>query len=153
MKVKLDDLLESLEFTNESHTSFLNKFTGEIHLIPDELKLYVEQEEFDENELPEWEKEILLLYKDITARPENYTELPDSFYIDMYSIMERFILSLRDVKIRNQIYYEIKGTGAFRRFREAIEKFGILDEWYRYKDQALRETAIVWCAENGLEYY
>lgn len=153
MKVKLDDLLEAFEFTGESHTYYLNRSTGEIHLIPEEVEMYVDDEEFDEDELPEWEKEIVLLYKDITAHPENYIVLPDSFYIDMYSIMERFILSLRDVKIRNKIYYEIKGTGAFRRFREAIEKFGILDEWYRYKDQALREIAIVWCAENDLEYY
>jgi hypothetical protein len=29
---------------------------------------------------------------------------------------------------------------------------GIADEWYRYRDAAMRDKAIAWCEENGLEY-
>lgn len=153
MKVKLDDLVEHFEVINELHTCYLNRTTGQFHLIPEEVESYVYSEELVKDELPEWEKEFVPIYKDIVANPDEYIKLPDRFYINIYSVVERFILSLRDVNIRNKIYYEIKGKGSLGRFKDLTEKFGISDEWYRYKDQALRELAIVWCAENDLEYY
>jgi len=47
---------------------------------------------FDEEDLPDWEKEIIPVYKDINQNPENYIQFPNQFYINEYSIMERFSL-------------------------------------------------------------
>ncbi|MHC4632348.1 MAG: UPF0158 family protein, partial [Planctomycetota bacterium] len=45
-----------------------------------------------------------------------------------------------------------KGRGAFRRFNDAIRDYGIADDWYKYRDDALKEIAIEWCEENGIEF-
>lgn len=55
-KIKLEDVIQQVEFANNSNKSFFNKKTGEIHLIPEEAEMYIDSEVFDENDLPEWEK-------------------------------------------------------------------------------------------------
>jgi len=152
-KVKLYDVIEQLEFSSESNKSFFNKRTDEIHLIPEELERYAEQNNDDEDFISEWEKELIPIIKDIQQNPSDYIQFPDQFYINEYTIMERFCLSLNDEALRDKMYSSIKGSGAFRRFKESIHDYAIADDWYKYKDEAFREIAIEWCKENSLEYY
>jgi len=152
-KLKLEDVIEQLEFVSEFHKSFFNKKTGEIHLIPEEVERYAEQNIEDDNLIPEWEKELIPISKDILNNPEDYIPFPDQFYINEYSIMERFCLNLDDEKLRDKMYSSIKGSGAFQRFKNNIHYYGIADDWYKYKDEALKELAIEWCEENDIEYY
>jgi len=66
--------------------------------------------------------------------------------------MERFCLSLEEA-LRDKMYAAIKGSGAFRRFKDSIHNYGIADDWYKYKEESFREIAIEWCKDNDLEYY
>jgi hypothetical protein len=47
---------------------------------------------------------------------------------------------------------QIRGRGAFRRFKDQIQAYGMAEEWYRYRDTALREIAVAWCEEHGIPY-
>ena len=152
-KVQIDDVIEHLEFASELNKSFLNKNTGEIHLIPEELERYAEPDFEDEDFIPEWEKEIIPVIKDIKQNPAKYIEIPNQFYINEYAIMERFCLSLKEETLRDKMYSAIKGSGAFQRFKDNIHNYGIVDDWYKYKEESFREIAIEWCKENDLEYY
>lgn len=78
--------------------------------------------------------------------------MPSEFDIHEYRIMERFCLSLENDKLRDIMYYSIKGKGAFRRFKNNIRKYNLEQDWYEYRDEALRTIAIEWCEENGIEY-
>jgi hypothetical protein len=33
-----------------------------------------------------------------------------------------------------------------------MQLYGLADDWYRYRDEALREIAIAWCEAHGLQY-
>jgi hypothetical protein len=46
----------------------------------------------------------------------------------------------------------IKGSDAFRRFKDAIHDYGIENDWYKYHNNALKEIAIEWCQENDIEF-
>ncbi len=46
----------------------------------------------------------------------------------------------------------IKVSGAIRRFRHAIHRYGIADDWYKYHNNTSRQTAIEWCEENDIEF-
>ena len=151
-KVNLADIIEQFELASESNKSYLNRNTGEIHLIPEEVEMYFDNEEFDENDLPEWEKEIIRIEKDIQENPENYIQFPDQYEINEYSIMENFSLSLTNKNIRELVYSSLKGKGAFRKFKDTVNKYGIMDEWYKFRDESIRELAIEWCEENNLQY-
>jgi len=107
-KVKIDDVVEHLEFASDMNKSFLNKNTGEIHLIPEELERYGEPDFDDDDDfIPEWEKEIIPVIKDIKQNPDDYIEIPDQFYINEYAIMEKFCLSLEEENLRNKMYSSI----------------------------------------------
>ena len=66
--------------------------------------------------------------------------------------MERFCLSIDDSEISDTLYSLIKGSGAFQRFKNAIHKFDIVEDWHKYRDNTLKEIAIEWCQENGIEF-
>jgi len=152
-KLKIEDVVEQLEFASESNKSFFNKKTGEIHLIPEEVERYAEQNIEDDDLIPEWEKEIIPIVKDIQQKPDDYIQFPDQLYVNEYSIMERFCLTLDDEELRDEMYSSIKGSGAFQRFKNNIHNHGIDNDWHKYKDEALKEIAIEWCEENNIEYY
>ena len=78
--------------------------------------------------------------------------MPTKFDIHEYSIMEKFCLSLNDDKMSDNLYSVIKGSGAFGRFKDAIGEYDIADDWYKYRNDALKEIAIEWCQEKGIEF-
>ena len=83
---------------------------------------------------------------------DDYIGLPSKFDIDDYSIMERFCLSIDDSEISDTLYGLIKGSGAFRRFKDALYEYNLSDDWYKFRNNALKEIAIEWCQENGIEF-
>lgn len=150
LRVKLEDIIEGLEFQSDECTAYLNKNTGKVVFITDEEFRAAEDNEPIEN-FPEWEHENIEIAKEI-LETDNYIHLPNKFDINEYSIMERFCLSIKDNEISNIMYNSIKGLGAFRRFKENIYRYNIQDDWYSYRDAAIKEIAIEWCEYNNLEF-
>jgi hypothetical protein len=66
--------------------------------------------------------------------------------------MERFCLSIEDGELSDAFCGLIKGSGTFRRFKDALYHHGIEKDWYTFRDNALKETAIEWCRENHIEF-
>ncbi len=148
--VKLSDIIDAIEIMTDESSSYLNMKTGEVVMITDEEMGAAEEDEPLE-EYPEWQRESIETAKKV-LETEDYISLPDKFDVHEYSIMERFCLSIDDEKIRNIMYSSIKGSGAFRRFKDNIHEYDIADEWYKYKSEALKQMAIDWCKENNVEY-
>ena len=73
---------------------------------------------------------------------EDFIPLPGKFEIHEWSIMERFARSLTDAALSDELGAALHGQGAFRRFKDAVQRLGIADEWYRFRDAALEEIAI-----------
>ncbi|MHC4632374.1 MAG: UPF0158 family protein [Planctomycetota bacterium] len=131
IRVKLDEIIEGLEFQSDESSSFLDKTTGKVVLISEYEMCAAEDDEPDEDS-PDWEQDLIGIAKEIIDETGNYIALPTKFDIHEYSIM--------------------KGRGAFRRFNDAIRDYGIADDWYKYRDDALKEIAIEWCKENDIEF-
>lgn len=150
VKVNISDIAEEMTIQFDEMKSFLNKETGELVCINDEEFNAVEEEEPLEN-FPEWQRGNIKIAGEI-LETEKYIPLPDSYEINMYEIMERFCLSIEDDKLSGMMCSAIRGSGAFRRFKENILQFEIEEDWYRFRDAALKEIAIEWCKENGIEF-
>ena len=150
IQVKLQDVLEGIDFQSDEQSSFLNLTTGEVVSITDEELRAAENDEPLED-FPEWQHDAIRIARDIVAT-EHYLPLADRFEINEYRIMERFCLSVDDEDIRDDLCNAIRGRGAFRYFKDRIHAYGIAEEWYRYRDAALREIAVAWCEEHGIPY-
>jgi hypothetical protein len=46
----------------------------------------------------------------------------------------------------------ISHKGAFRRFKDLVHGLGIHEEWYRYRDQALKKIAAEFLKAEGILY-
>jgi len=149
-RVKLDEIIDGLESQSDESSSFLNKKTGEVVLISDE-ELNAAKENEPIEDFPDWQQDQVRIAKEIIAETGDYISLPTKFDIDEYRVMERFCLSLDDPEMSDLLYGLIKGSGAFRRFKDAIYRYGIEDDWFKYRDNAIKEIAIEWCRESNIE--
>ena len=134
MKVKLSEIMEAIETSNEYSENFLDCETGELVWVSE---MAMTREEMDEiyNRLDE----------------HGFYRLPTSFDIREYDLMRRFVSSFPE-KARNRLAKAINGKGAFGRFRDTIRQMGVDEQWYAYREAAYREKTIEWCEDNGLEY-
>lgn len=149
-RVDLDKIIEQMEFQTDETSSYLNKKTGELVLISDSEFRAVENEE-PLDEYPQWQHENLKEAKRI-LETDQYIRLPTQFDIHEWAIMKDFCYSVQDEEIRNSLLNAIHGRGAFRMFKDHIRRFGVLDDWYKFRAEAFRRKAIRWCERNGIEY-
>lgn len=151
IRVKLNEIIEGLEFQSDESSSFLDKTTGKVVLISD-YEISAAEDGDPIEDFPDWEQDLVRIAKEIVDETGNYIDLPTKFDINEYSIMEKFCLSLNDSEMSDNLYSSIKGSGAFRRFKDAINEYDIADDWYKYRNDVLKEIAIEWCKENNIEF-
>lgn len=148
--VKLREIVDEMEIISDSIRTYLNKHTGELVALTSE-----ELEEIEEGDdiasYPDWQREAIQKAQEVLTSDE-YLSLPSSFEIHEYSIMERFCREIEDPELSDELLSQIKGSGAFRRFKHAIHRYDIADDWHRYRIQALEEIAVDWLEENDIEY-
>ena len=133
MKVKLTEVIDALDFTNDEIEYYYNPDTEEIF-----MSNIGEIESLNEDELDElFEKSIML---------------PTRYDINEYEMMEDFVETIEDTRLQNQLYISLNGRGAFRRFKDTCINFDIIDDWYKYRDQKYKELAINWCKDNNIEF-
>jgi hypothetical protein len=149
--VNLSDIIDGMESQSDENSSYLDKETGEVVLVSEYDMKAAENDEPLED-YPDWEQEQIAIARDIINETGRYLELPTKFDINEYEIMERFCLSLEDPQIRELLQSKIKGSGAFRRFKDTLYQNGIQDDWFAYRNEAYREIAIEWCQENDIEF-
>jgi hypothetical protein len=150
-RVKLSDIIDGLESQSDESSSFPDMKTGEVILMTDYAMRAAEENEPLED-VPDWERELVATARDILAETGQYIQLPTKYDLDEYSIMESFCMSLDKKEIGDILYDLISGSGAFRRFKDAVYKYGVEDEWYKYRDNAIKEFAIEWCRQNNIEF-
>ena len=91
IRVKLDDIIDGMECQSDENSSFLNTKTGEVVLMTDYAMRVAEDNEPLE-EVPDWERELVGIAREIIAETGQYIPLPTKYDIDEYSIMESFCM-------------------------------------------------------------
>jgi len=147
--VRLNDIVEALEIQFDESSSFLDRETGEVETISNDLLREAEDsgtdEELDlESQEQEWETAKLIVSTD------RFLELPSKFDVHEWSIMQDFAQSVESDKIRADLLHAIHGAGAFRNFKYIIRRDGIEKTWYAFRTEALRQIALEWCEEHEI---
>ena len=150
MKVKLKDIAEQMEIQIQDSFTLFNRTTCEFVFISSEELRAAEEDSFDH--LPEWMQENREIAIDILENDDNYIELPSSFDIHEYRIMEDFCCTVTNERIQDALFRALRGKGAFRRFKDQLIDFGVEDKWYSYRHERFKEIARDWCEDYGIEY-
>jgi hypothetical protein len=149
--ISVKDIVDEMDILSDEISSFLDKRTGELVTLSDEM-FSAAEEDSDIHEYPEWQRELIIKAKEVLESDE-YLQLPSKFDIHEYQIMEEFCRALNDRTIRNTLLAAIKGSGAFRRFKDAICTYGIETEWLAYREKELTAIAIDWLKKNNITYW
>lgn len=150
LPVSLPILVEELESQPDEWRIYLNRETGEIVTLTADAVNRLENGESLE-ELSDWEREDVETAQEVLYS-DKYLILPSKYEIHEYEIMRDFCYSVPYRELREELLYKIRGSGAFRRFRRAIEYHGMTEEWYEYRDAAIEKIAIRWLEGAGIPY-
>jgi hypothetical protein len=147
--VSLKEAVAALETMSDQIHSFLNLKTGEWVSLSDETLSFASSD-VDLQSHPAWERELILIAKDI-LESDDYLELPDRFDIQEYTIMDEFCRSLNE-RLRDDLLDQIRGRGAVRRFKKAIRRHKIENQWYEFREKSLEAIVIKWLEKNHINY-
>jgi hypothetical protein len=152
--VKLSELVEALDLEMEDYQTYLDRKTGTMVTIQSSLISALEEDD-DESlqDLDDWDEEEAEVAKAIVQDDgTRFIPGPDKFDFDEYREMERFIRSLDDEDAADQLWRAIKGRGAFRYFKDTLHRLGIQDDWYAFRDEAMKRFVIDWADVNNIAY-
>ncbi|HBK53079.1 UPF0158 family protein [Syntrophomonas wolfei] len=68
------------------------------------------------------------------------------------ALWRTFVFLWINEKIMNELLYAIRGRGAFRRFKDKVQRLGIQQQWDKFREEAFKEIAIDWCEYNNIPY-
>ena len=148
--VSLKDVVDEMDVPGDEHSAFLHRHTGELITLSRE-ELSAAEEDDDIDDYPEWQQEMIIKAREV-LESDDFLALPNKFDIHEYSIMEDFCFSVADDKIRGSLLDKIRGSGAFRRFKDAIQMNGIEEDWYSFRQEAFEKIAIDWLEDNKISY-
>jgi len=152
-RVKISDIINMISFQSYNSACCLDREKGEPFLISKE-QLRVAEEDAELVDYLEWEREQIKLAREILTdkKGERYILTPGKFVSHEYSTMENFCFSFDDEEISKALLQAIKGAGAFSRFNNCIHRYGIADDWYKYRYNSMKRIVIDWCEGNHIKY-
>ena len=147
--VSLRDVVEALDLESDELHSYLDPDTGEIVTFNDDEARMAESGEWET--APAWMKECLPKVKRV-LEDDRMLELPDRVHIDEWRMMQDFALEEAQCRCRSELTSAVHGEGAFRRFKNAIQRLGLEESWYQYRQAAFEQVAKEWLEENKIQY-
>jgi hypothetical protein len=150
LPAKLKDVIDALEEAGYGHPHYLDRRTGQIFLITNEEMEAAEEDE-PISDYPEWQRDSILKAREILGS-EDFVVMPDQFEINEYRIMEDFCLSFEDREIGEDLLRQIKGSGAFGRFKHAIYSLGVEKAWYQFRSSEFERIATDWLEQEEIPY-
>lgn len=131
MKIKLDDIVEALE-QSEERQSYADLSAGRI------LSFSGAENEAD------------MLFK-MEEQWQRYVMLPD-VYEETKQMMDDFCSARQDEVVKKALQTAFLQSGAVCRFRRCLQRFDLLLEWQVFRHEALYDIARDWCEENNVSY-
>jgi hypothetical protein len=131
LSVSLRKVVDELDGLSTGWTAYLNRASGELFTIPGD-EADVPDADTDPADLQDWEQEYVAKVREIEGS-EDWLELPTSFDIHEWALMDSFSHMVEDAGLRDELLQAIRGRGAFRFFKNTIYRHGIEQAWYVYR--------------------
>ena len=135
--VKFDDLLSVYEWVSAAgkfqNSAFVNKVTGKIHIDSDDVE--------DDDALPDD-------YEDAGI----YVAVPHKNDLDMGRDLAIRYIDENLPESADDVRRFFRKRGAYARFKDLLQRKGVLDAWYQYEARAVEAALQEWAKDNDLEF-
>jgi uncharacterized protein UPF0158 len=147
----LNDIIDVLEMQFDDFSSFLDRETGQVATVSHFLLREAENSGDEKLDLPTWQEQEWEIAKRIIST-DRFLELPTKVEVHEWEIMQDFSHSVESESIREDLLHAIHGAGAFRNFKDCLQRYGIESAWFAFRTEALRYIALSWCEENHVSW-
>lgn len=147
--VRLNEIVNALEMQFDESSSFLDLDTGRVETVCSDLLREAEESGDEEPDLPTWQKQEWEIARRVVSGGR-FRELPTKFDVHEWEIMQDFSRSVESGSIREDLLRAIHGAGAFRNFKDTLQRYRIESAWFAFRTEALRQIALDWCEENDI---
>ncbi len=148
IRVKLRDIVDGMTMANDLMPAYLDQQTGRVfHVNEDDIAAA----EDADSEVEDWQREIVEIVRAMEDASDRFVPLPEGSEIDGYGMMRDFVDTVKDDVMRARLEESIRGSGAFRRFKDATSRLGLANEWSAFRDERYLVVAKLWCEREGVE--
>lgn len=153
-RAKLSVLIESLDMHYPESRVYFDRHTAEIILLEESFLNAAEEDDEDRFKgKPEWQqKEAAIARAIVEDKNDRFIDPPDKFDFHEYRHMQDFIRSLGNIRAADELASVIRGQGAFGRFENSLHRLDLLDDWFKYREEVMKEFVIEWAEENKVAY-
>jgi hypothetical protein len=139
LKIDFDEIATAFEFSDVMNHYFIDMRENEVvyvnEAVEDDAKKRLEEIEEAGNR-----------YVHIQTRLPDYN----------FHVMECFVYELQeqeeDSELADKLYEALHQSNPFRNFKELLAQHPeVREKWFSYKDRAIRNEAIDWLCEKGIE--
>ncbi len=149
--VKLSDLLAAYSGSPDRVT-FVDRETGRMIAIDGVLFREAKSRRQSTEEYADWQSQELELARTVVAdRGRRFIPGPKPADFPEYQTMQDYIAALNDRSVAFDLSRAIKARGAFRQFKEGVTYFGLRDDWFQFRDEALVLCARRWARTHAME--
>jgi len=149
--VLLSDVMFEIEGTTEEWSSFIDRKNGEVVGLPSQAIEFVEEGEDPDNGCGHGGEDFLELARKICGT-DDFVSLPSQFDIHEWSIMRDFCNLVNSDSDRTELLEAVHGSGAFRFFKATINRLGLADQWYNFKEAAIERIVIEWLESQSIQW-
>ena len=148
--VSLPAVVDELNAISDDIYVYLNKETGELLTVGNDELVTVETG-YEIDDVPEWQLDLLAIAEKVHSS-DDYIRLPTTLDIHEWTIMQEFCATVENGRKRRDLLAQIHGKGAFRKFKDALDRHGLRDEWFAFHNAALTRIAADFLKEAGIPY-
>lgn len=134
--VDLEELAFAFDDGSPEHEYFLDLETGEVILVSENLGLIEARQERER----------------IEDGLDRFLRIPQPGSSAGYQDMDEFVETVEDDRLLELLDVALDGKGAFRRFRDVLDRYPAeRDRWYAFKDERLKTRIRDWLTEEEIE--
>jgi len=149
--VRLSDVTEALEIMPEEWSAYVNRRTGEVVSLSNDAFSAVESQDADEEWFGEADETMIALAREIETG-KDFEKLPNKFEVHEWSIMRDFCDTVEKESDRQELLESVHGGGAFRFFKSTLNRLGLREKWFQYRDKAIEQIAIDWLEDHDIPW-
>jgi hypothetical protein len=167
LKVNLADIADAFDNGFDEVVYYLDLETGEVVMVTEESRqLLTELAETEQAEtldatleairsadIPQWEMDGVCAAAVVEwADDDRFLEIPRVSSGEGYEDMEAFIETVSDEHVQEILAVAIQGKGAFRRFKDTLERHPKeCERWFEFLDARSIERVLNWLREEEIQ--